>query len=386
MALTADLARPLEDVPVSERRFLFAGLAVSLLAHALAAILLMGIHLNVPEPPVTPIEVELVPAEEQQVPEQTPPEPETPAEQEQQEEEAASEAAPPPPPPPPPPAERTEAAQQPVETEVPVLKPVEEFGEEDTGPKDREESSEPQTETADEPVGSEEQPETAAGPEDAPAGETEEGQPVEDEVQAVAEIEDIPGQEPEAPAQNEEETEPQSPAEVQAAQDEDTPVEDFGTVGPIVTAALPAPKPAPPPRSSERETSGGGGGQGGGSAKGMTAARELYSQDILDDPRARTAMRGMPEGQRLNLLCMTELRAQLTVASPAPPELLPSFRPRGGTVLEPARAAFRMGGRWFDVAFRCETDSEVTKVRKFSFRIGKVIPPSQWAERGLTGF
>ncbi|PVB59805.1 hypothetical protein DCO57_20565 [Labrenzia sp. 011] len=97
-------------------------------------------------------------------------------------------------------------------------------------------------------------------------------------------------------------------------------------------------------------------------------------------------MKGMSQGERLNLLCMTELRAQLTVVSPAPPELLPSFRPQPGTVLEPRRAAFRGLGRWFDVAFRCETDSDVTRVENFSFKIGPEIPQSQWLERGLTGF
>jgi hypothetical protein len=69
-----------------------------------------------------------------------------------------------------------------------------------------------------------------------------------------------------------------------------------------------------------------------------------------------------------------------------PPELLPSFRPRGGNVLQPRIAAFRSLGRWFDVAFRCETDSGVTRVERFSFKIGKEIPQSQWLERGLTGF
>ena len=97
-------------------------------------------------------------------------------------------------------------------------------------------------------------------------------------------------------------------------------------------------------------------------------------------------MRGMPPGQRLNLLCMTELRAQLAAASSVPPELLPSFRGLSGSVLEPRNAAFRSLGRWFDVAFRCETDSGVTRVERFSFKIGNEIPQSQWLSRGLSQF
>ncbi|MDN3720239.1 DUF930 domain-containing protein [Roseibium salinum] len=166
--------------------------------------------------------------------------------------------------------------------------------------------------------------------------------------------------------------------------DGEAPAQDFGTVGPIVTAVRPAPKPARPsaPPATEEAASPGG----GGAAAGMLSARELFSENILSDPRAQTAMRGMPPGERLNLLCMTELRAQLTVTSPQPPELLPTFRPRNGNVLEPARAAFRSGGRWYDVAFRCETDRDVTRVQKFDFRIGQPIPPGEWAERGLSGF
>ncbi len=369
---------------------MLAGLALSLLAHALAAMLLMGIHFNVPEPPVTPIEVELVPPEEKQVPEQTPPEAEQPEqpeqsqEQEKPQEQPAAEA-PPPPPPPPPPAEQAKAQEQPAEAEVPVLQPVQEFGEEDTGPKDQSESPDAQAQTTEDRSQPQEPDEAAAAPGDGPGDPSDAAEQVDAE-QTVAEVEDTAEPEPQPDQPADQQTAPEAAADQQAVQEDQTPEEDFGTVGPIVTAALPAPKPPAPRRPAEGETSGGGGGQGSGSARGMTAARELYSQDILNDPRARTAMRGMPEGQRLNLLCMTELRAQLTVASPAPPELLPSFRPRGGTVLEPARAAFRMGGRWFDVAFRCETDGEVTRVRTFSYRIGKLIPPGQWAERGLSGF
>jgi Domain of Unknown Function (DUF930) len=66
--------------------------------------------------------------------------------------------------------------------------------------------------------------------------------------------------------------------------------------------------------------------------------------------------------------------------------LLPSFRPRGGNVLEPRIAAFRALGRWYDVAFRCETDGGVKRVVKFGFKIGEPIPKSQWLQRGLTGF
>lgn len=160
--------------------------------------------------------------------------------------------------------------------------------------------------------------------------------------------------------------------------------DDFGTVGPIVSAAPPAPKPArrvaratpsaSPPASSSAGTV---------RRPGHIQARQIYS---ANNPRITARMRGLTEGERLSLLCMTELDAQLTAVSPVPPEALPRARARGGTVLEYQRVAFRSLGRWFDIAFRCETNAGVTRVERFSFKIGEEIPRSQWLARGLSNF
>lgn len=160
--------------------------------------------------------------------------------------------------------------------------------------------------------------------------------------------------------------------------------DDFGTVGPIVSAAPPAPKPArqvaraTPPASSSGSSS-----AGTVRRPGHIQARQIYS---ANNPRITARMRGLTEGERLSLLCMTELDAQLTAVSPVPPEALPRARARGGTVLEYQRVAFRSLGRWFDIAFRCETNSGVTRVERFSFKIGEEIPRSQWLARGLSNF
>ncbi|MCA1299026.1 DUF930 domain-containing protein, partial [Stappia indica] len=116
----------------------------------------------------------------------------------------------------------------------------------------------------------------------------------------------------------------------------------------------------------------------------LAGARELFSSRILGDSRARTAMAGLSGPQRLNLLCVTELRAQIRDLYPdRPPEILPSFRPQAGTVLAPVRAAYRSRGMWYDLDFRCETDPAVTRVERFSFRVGAPVPRSQWAARGF---
>lgn len=128
----------------------------------------------------------------------------------------------------------------------------------------------------------------------------------------------------------------------------------------------------------------GAGSGSSGDLSGGTTATRLFSREISDDPRMRTAMNGMPHAARVDLLCMTELRAQLRVATPPyHADLLPSFRLESGTVLEPRRAAFRAGGQWYDLAFRCELNTQVTRVERFTFRVGAPVPRSEWSARGF---
>ncbi|MEM5585295.1 DUF930 domain-containing protein [Roseibium sp. AS2] len=396
------------------------GIAISLVLHALAALMLTGVISGyVSQPIEDTVEVELVPPPEQTSPPAVPEEPEPEEPDVPEPEQAEPAVAPPPPPPAPPPAPQQpeEAATPPAD--VPVLQPVEEFGEEDTGPVGEEtppeepaeaEAPEEPVEPA-EPVENEEpaEAETALeteaeveAAEEAAAGEADPADAADidtAEAQEDTEAEPDPVPVPEdAPQESDtadtpvidpaEETEAASgtEAETDIGIAEITAPEDFGVVGPIVTEATPAPKPARAAQTApaaRRETARTG---ASGPPAGMLAARQLYSRDILDAPQARTAMRGMSEGQRLNLLCMTELRAQISSVSALPPELLPRFRPPPGNVLQPKTAAFRSLGRWFDVSFRCETDSGVTRVENFAFKIGNEIPQSQWLERGLTGF
>ncbi|WP_293724097.1 DUF930 domain-containing protein [Stappia sp.] len=120
-----------------------------------------------------------------------------------------------------------------------------------------------------------------------------------------------------------------------------------------------------------------------GSGIGPSGGR-LFSHALSNDPRVRTAMRGMPHAARADLLCMTELRGQLRIATPSyNPDILPSFRLREGNVLQPRRAAFRAAGQWYELSFRCELNEQITRVERFSFRVGAPIPRSQWRERGF---
>ncbi|WP_306031137.1 DUF930 domain-containing protein [Stappia sp. MMSF_3263] len=138
--------------------------------------------------------------------------------------------------------------------------------------------------------------------------------------------------------------------------------------------------------ATRRRAGGGGEGGGGGEIAGGTTATRLFSRDLSDDPRMRTAMNGMPQAARVDLLCMTELRAQLRTATPPyHADLLPSFRFEAGNVLQPRRAAFRAGGQWYELAFRCELNAGVTRVESFTHRVGEPVPRAEWSTRGFPG-
>ena len=84
---------------------------------------------------------------------------------------------------------------------------------------------------------------------------------------------------------------------------------------------------------------------------------------------------------------MTELDAQLSDWDPArPPEILPRFRQGSGNVLESDNVAYGSRGVWYGLAFRCETDKGVTRVVKFSFRVGPPVPPAERLKLGLPSF
>lgn len=119
----------------------------------------------------------------------------------------------------------------------------------------------------------------------------------------------------------------------------------------------------------------------------LEETKELFSRAVTDDPRAVTAMAGIPRGVRADQLCITELREQLRRGSPPyQPELLPSYKLGEGTRFEIRDAAFRAGGRWYDLSYRCEINEEATKVLSFALRVGGPIPRGEWAARKLPAY
>lgn len=135
---------------------------------------------------------------------------------------------------------------------------------------------------------------------------------------------------------------------------------------------VPEPKPRPTPQDIEK------------AQKAAEAARKLASKHDTGDVIATTAMGEIPRGVRAGRLCTTELREQMAASMPPYfPDILPSYKLGEGTILEVPRAAFRLGGEWYDLAYRCQVDEHATKVVGFFFRVGERLPPSEQQRRGL---
>ena len=111
---------------------------------------------------------------------------------------------------------------------------------------------------------------------------------------------------------------------------------------------------------------------------------KLLSPEASGDAVAITAMGDVPRGVRAGRLCVTALRDELRRGLPPYyPDILPAYRLEEGNVLDVPKAAFRTGGRWFDLSYRCEVDGKATRVVGFSYRVGEPLPRSEWKRRGL---
>jgi hypothetical protein len=114
-------------------------------------------------------------------------------------------------------------------------------------------------------------------------------------------------------------------------------------------------------------------------------AKRLFSRQATGDVIATTAIGNLPRGVRGGRLCVTELREQLQNGLPPYfPDLLPSSPlDESATVIDVPEAAFRMNGEWYDLSYRCEVDTNATKVVAFALRVGGQLPLSERQRREL---
>ncbi|MEO4044815.1 DUF930 domain-containing protein [Hoeflea sp. CAU 1731] len=349
-----EVTNEIPDAPVigaARSRWFYGAVAISLLVHVVLAIVVLQLIHREHDPEIEAVMVDLVPPPQAEAEE---PELELP-------EDFTAEA--PPQEPAPPPVEEVDEEQEMAQSaqSMPVLKPVTEFGETDSGPLINRDGIAKQRQ----------------GDPEADTGAAETDGPAETQTAASETSEDAVDSPKEQAMDLPELSEPV--AEPELAADTGDAVERI--IAEEQKLALVAPEAETAPQTS---TASGG---AAGTPDDLPHAEELYSDTMLESPRVRTAMNGMPRSERANLLCVTEMRGQLMASSPPyPPEMLPSFDLPFGTVLAPDKAAFRSQGQWYDFAFRCEVDEDVTKVVNFSYRVGAPIPRDQWSARGFPSF
>jgi hypothetical protein len=116
-----------------------------------------------------------------------------------------------------------------------------------------------------------------------------------------------------------------------------------------------------------------------GSGPKLTKVKTLFSRKETSDlDTTMTAMAGIPREQRFGTLCYSELFAQLSHSLGYRPGRLPSYL-GSGTTLTVSRGAFEdPHAGWRYMSFKCEVDSDATKVVSFSFGTGDRVPQSEW--------
>ncbi len=317
------------------------GVVASVLVHVpIVALLIFGLPEIQPKPAEDEsVKVELVPPPEEKKPEEKQKEEEKPKEQ--------AKAEPPPPPPPPPPARRPPSQ--------PKMSPtVFEFAEKDTVPNQRESGPPQQARAPKQSVSDVRQAEKPS---------TEPSKPDQTRVAEQSSStnpvpEDISLPQVETAEANPEKDGPVSTGSTEAKT-------DFETAKPLEEAKV----------SSQTDVK-------AEEADQLAKARTLFSEEITSDPAIKTAMRNLSRGDRIDQLCQTELRQQLIHSSAQyNPRWLPSFRLSAGNVLDAKGGAFKNGNEWYNVRFRCEVDSDATKVVSFAYDVGDVVPRSQWKSR-----
>jgi len=115
---------------------------------------------------------------------------------------------------------------------------------------------------------------------------------------------------------------------------------------------------------------------------GLPGVRKLYSHGATGDALATSAMSEVPRDQRVANLCGSVLNQELRDASYSP-KWLPSIPLKVGNVLSPPEAAFSTSTTWYRLSFRCEVDTDATRVLSFNFRVGAEIPPGEWGRLRL---
>ena len=322
----------MKDEARERRRNLLWGIPASLIMHVLVAVLLV---FGLPVPPQQPqeeqpVNVALVPPPDQPKPKPAPVPPPKPPEPKVEKPPEQKVEKPPPP---------QKQAQNP--PPVDGLKPVFQFGDKDTGPRKSLDGASAQDSSPAPAKDDNSKPPVAP-------------KPAEDKSSAAAEAHDADEQTAAAPT---------SPATVG----------DVGEIELPMSAEAPKPKPANAPKPGPSKVSK----SASRNHSSLPGVRRLFSQGATSDALATTAMDGVRRGQRAAMLCANALQQQLLDASYFP-KWVPSIPLKAGNIVDGSDTAFSTTTAWYHLSFRCEVDTDATRVLSFDFRVGAEIPRSEW--------
>lgn len=345
----------MKDEVRERRRYLLWGIPASLILHVLvAALLVYGLPVPSQQPQEEqPVNVALVPPPDQPKPKPAPVPPPKPPEPKVENGEK------------PPPPEKQ--AQKPPPAEV--LKPVFQFSDKDTGPRKSLDGASAQDSSPSPAKDDDSKPPVVPKPAENPPA-----TPPDAERQAD------PAKAEEKPATATTDAKPTQDAEKQAALDAakqqgaaPAPLAADGEIELPPSAEAPKPKPANAPKPSLSKASK----SASRNDSGLPGVRRLYSQGATGDAPATTAMGDVPRNERASLLCASELQQQLLDASYFP-KWVPSVPLKAGNTVDGSDVAFSTTTTWYHLSFRCEVDTDATRVLSFNFRVGAVIPRSEW--------
>lgn len=363
----------MKDETRDRLRDLLRGLPASLILHALVVALIVYGLPTIPQAPheEQAVNVTLVPPPDPPKPKPAPVPPRE-AKAEKPPERKVEKSHPP---------EKQPRKPSPVE----VLKPVFRFGDKDTGPRKSLEGSSAQDSSL--PRARDDDSKPSVVPKDA---EDNFATPADSEEQADATKDAEPAKDVEKQATaTQEEDKHHAVAHDADKQTAAAPTVSAaaGSNGEIeLPAAVEAPKPRPAnaskPASARRPGSTDVAVATSQGVSDLPGVRRLYSQGATGDALATTSMAGVPRDKRAAKLCASALQQQLLDASYFP-DLVPLVLLKAGNILDVPEAAFRTGTTWYGLSFRCEVDTDATRVLSFDFRVGTAIPREEWARLGL---
>lgn len=128
-------------------------------------------------------------------------------------------------------------------------------------------------------------------------------------------------------------------------------------------------------------------------ADSMVRATDFFAAGILADPANAEVRENFPllaSSEQVVQLCNMEALEQLRLTGREPtPDALVGYAFDGfavtGTTLEAEGGAFRSGGEWFHLRYRCTVSDDVSQVSAFEYAIGDPVPESEWEEHFLNG-